>query len=204
MGRAPMDVRPVTLEGSVVRLEPLSPDHLAGLCEVGLDPSIWRWMREAITTCDGLRTWLDAALETDRNGTTLSFATVERASGRPVGSSRFLNIDRADRHLEIGYTWVAPPWQRTAVNREAKLLMVGHAIDTLGAHRVEFKTDLLNVKSRAALAGIGAVEEGTFRRHMVVQEGRLRHSTYFSIVDTEWPVTKAALEASIASVTRPR
>ncbi|MBA2255571.1 MAG: GNAT family N-acetyltransferase [Chloroflexi bacterium] len=189
-----MDIRPVTLEGRVVRLEPMSIDHLDALCEVGLDERVWRWMRDLVTTRAAMRTFVEAALQTDRAGSTLTFVTVERSSGRAVGSSRFLNIDRLDRHLEIGFTWIAPPWQRTAVNSEQKLLMVGHAIERLGCHRVEFKTDSLNHPSRNALAGIGATEEGTFRRHMVVQQGRLRHSTYYSIVDTEWPAVKARLE----------
>jgi len=146
-----------------------------------------------------MRRFVEAALSTDGAGSTLTFVTVERSSGRAVGSSRYLNIDPLDRHLEIGYTWVAPPWQRSAVNSEAKLLMVGHAIERLGCHRVEFKTDSLNRASRTALSGIGATEEGTFRRHMVVQQGRLRHSTYFSIVDTEWPMVRARLDARLAS-----
>jgi RimJ/RimL family protein N-acetyltransferase len=199
-----MDPRRVTLEGATVRLEPLAAEHLDGLAEIGLDASIWRWMQTLITERDQLRGWIGEALATDDAGSTVSFATIERSTGRAVGSSRYLNIERQHRRLEIGYTWVAPAWQRTSVNREAKLLMVGHAIETLGAHRVEFKTDALNVASRAALAGIGAVEEGTFRRHMVVQGGRLRDSAYFSIVDTEWPETKAALQAKLEVVRTPR
>ena len=127
----------------------------------------------------------------------MPFATVERNSKKIVGSTRFMNIDAMNRHVEIGSTWIAPPWQRTAVNTEAKYLMLRHAFETWKCMRVEFKTDLMNERSRRAILRLGAKEEGTFRKHMVTWSGRIRDSVYFSIIDTEWPEVKARLEAKL-------
>jgi RimJ/RimL family protein N-acetyltransferase len=195
-------LEPVTLEGSVVRLEPLAPDHLAGLTEVGLEPSIWRWMPILPHTPADLRGWLEAALAARATRRELPFAQVERSTDRPVGSTRLLNIEPAHRRLEIGWTWLAPAWQRSAINSEAKLLLMGHAFDTLGALRVEFKTDERNEPSRRALAAIGAVEEGTLRRHMLVQGGDRRDSVYFSVIAEEWPHVRRRLEARVARLAR--
>jgi RimJ/RimL family protein N-acetyltransferase len=189
-----MNVRPVTLEGRHVRLEPLSLDHHADLCEVGLDEELWRWIPAQVRTAADMRTYIEIALRAQAEGSALPFATVERASGRAIGSTRFANIDRGHRRLEIGWTWIGRPWQRTAVNTEAKYLMLGHAFETLGAMRVELKTDSLNERSRRAILRLGAVEEGTFRKHMLTETGRIRHSVYFSIIDEEWPGVKARLE----------
>ncbi len=191
-------VEPVVLEGSFVRLEPLSLDHLPGLTSVGLDADIWRWMPVAIQTPGDMRTYVDAALAGLDSGREMPFATIEMDSGRVIGGTRYLNIEPAHRRLEIGYTWLAPAWQRTAANTEQKLLMIGHAFNDLGALRVEFKTDSLNEKSRTALLGIGATEEGTMRNHMITQGGRRRHSVYFSIVEEDWPHVRQHLEARLA------
>lgn len=188
---------PATLEGEWVRLEPLSPSHLRGLIEVGLEPALWRWTLTAIEDQDGMREYVETALAAARRGAELPFATIERASGRVVGSTRYLALEPAYRRLEIGYTWVAPAWQRTAINSEAKLLMMGHAFEALGCNRVEFKTDSLNEQSRRALLGIGAVEEGTFRNHMVSQGGRLRHTVYYSVIAEEWPSVREGLVARL-------
>ena len=191
-------VEPITLEGRFVRLEPLSEAHFEGLIEVGVDATLWRWTLSAIATADELRSYLNAALAAATAGREVPFATVERASGRPIGSTRYLSIDDQHRRLEIGYTWVASAWQRSAVNTEAKLLMLRHAFERLGARRVEFKTDSLNEQSRRALRGIGATEEGTLRNHMISQGGRARHSVYFSVIADEWPRVRDALEARLA------
>jgi len=191
-------IEPVTLEGRLIRLEPLSLDHVAGLAEVGLDPAIWRWTIARPTTVDELRAWAEAAIAGRDAGNELPFATIDRATGRPIGSSRYLNIVLEHHRIEIGWTWVAPAWQRTGVNREAKLLMLAHAFDTLACRRVEFKTDSLNEPSRTALLGIGAQFEGIFRNHMVMPEGRMRHSAYYSVIDEEWPAVRAGLERSLA------
>jgi RimJ/RimL family protein N-acetyltransferase len=190
-------LEPVTLEGSIVRLEPLSLDHVPALAEVALDPGIWRWTLARPTTEADLREWAEAAIAGREAGTELPFATIDRASGRPIGSSRYMNIVLEHRRLEIGWTWVAKAFQRTGANREAKLLMLRHAFDTLGCRRVEFKTDALNEPSRTALLGIGARFEGIFRNHMVMPDGRMRDSAYYSVIDSEWPDVRAALEARL-------
>ena len=190
-------VRPVVLEGERIRLEPLSRAHLDGLAEVAFDDALWRWTLARPTDVAALRTWLETALANADAGTELPFATVDLASGRPIGSSRFLSIVPEHRRLEIGWTWVAAPWQRSGANREAKLLQLTHAFEVLDANRVEFKTDSLNEKSRAALLGIGATYEGIFRNHMVMPDGRLRHSAYFSVTRDDWPGVKRDLLRSL-------
>jgi len=191
-------VEPVVLEGRRVRLEPLALDHVPRLAEVALDPAIWQWTIARPTDEAGLREWAETALAGRVAGNELPFATIDLATGRPIGSSRYMNIVLEHRRLEIGWTWVAPGWQRTGANREAKLLMLGHAFDTLGCRRVEFKTDSLNEPSRTALLGIGATFEGIFRNHMVMPGGRMRHSVYYSVIDEEWPAVRAGLERSLA------
>lgn len=200
-----MKIEPVTLEGMYARLAPLALAHHAHLCEVGLDDSIWRWNpRAAVRTTDDMRVYIESALRQEASGASLPFATIERESGHAIGSTRFADIDVEHRRVEIGYTWIAPPWQRTPINTEAKYLMLRHAFETLGCIRVELKTDSLNERSRNAILRIGAKEEGTFRNHMVTHSGRLRHSVYFSVIDSEWPATKAALEAKLARPYSPR
>jgi RimJ/RimL family protein N-acetyltransferase len=191
-------VAPVTLVGRIVRLEPLSLDHVAGLAEVGLDPVIWRWTIARPTTEADLRAWAEAALANRAAGTELPFVTIEAATGRPIGSTRYMNIVLEHHRLEIGWTWVAPPWQRGGANREAKLLQLRHAFEVLGCRRVEFKTDSRNEASRNALLGIGAQFEGIFRNHMVMPEGPMRHSAWYSVIDEEWPGVRERLEASLA------
>jgi RimJ/RimL family protein N-acetyltransferase len=194
----PSRVDPVTLTGSVIRLEPLGLEHLDSLAEVGLDPALWRWIGFPVRTKDDLRRYIEDALRDREAGRAMPFATIHRASGRPIGSTRFGNIDLFNRRVEIGWTWVAPAWQRTAANTEAKLLMLEHAFGHLGCNRVEFKTDSLNTQSRQALLGIGATEEGTLRNHMVTESGRLRHSVYFSVIASEWPMVRSRLEERLA------
>ena len=190
-----MNVQPVTLEGGHVRLEPLSLDHHADLCAAGLDEELWRWIPARVRTPEDMRAYIEIALRAQQEGSALPFATVERGSGYAIGSTRFGNIDRGNRRLEIGWTWIGRRWQRTAVNTEAKYLMLRHAFETLGAMRVELKTDSLNERSRRAILRLGAVEEGTFRKHMTTESGRVRHTVYFSIIDEEWQGVKARLEA---------
>jgi RimJ/RimL family protein N-acetyltransferase len=125
---------------------------------------------------------------------------VERSSGRVIGSTRFMNIDRVNRRVEIGSTWIAPAWQRTAVNTEAKYLMLKHAFEVWGCVRVELKTDALNQQSRDAILRLGAKEEGTLRKHLLTWTGRIRDSVYFSILDTEWPEVKARLDKKLAKI----
>lgn len=191
-------IEPVTLTGRLARLEPLGPDHVPGLAEVALDPAIWEWMFVRPASAADVQAWAEAALAAREAGTEMPFATVDVATGRPVGSTRFMNIALEHRRVEIGWTWLAPGWQRTGINREAKLLLLGHAFEVLGCRRVEFKTDARNERSREALLGIGATFEGIFRNHMVLPDGRMRDSAWYSVIDAEWPAVRAALEASLA------
>jgi RimJ/RimL family protein N-acetyltransferase len=192
-----MRIEPVRLTGQYVALEPLSRSHLGPLC-AALDAKLLQWFTKPPTTDVEMAEFIEEALHAQDAGTALPFATLDRASGKVVGSTRFANIDRANRHLEIGWTWIARPWQRSAINTEAKLLMLTHAFEALGAIRVEFKTDSLNRQSRAALARLGATEEGIFRNHMITASGRVRHSVWFSIVDSEWIKVKRRLEERLA------
>lgn len=188
-----MDLAPVVLEGDVVRLEPLRLDHAEALSAVGLDPSLWALTTIRVDTAADMRAYIEDALTEQRAGVSLPFATVHRATGRVIGSTRFGNITPAHRRVEIGWTWIAPAWQRTAVNTEAKLLMLTHAFDTLGCRRVELKTSALNLRSRNAMLRIGATEEGTLRQHMINSDGSNRDSVYFSVLDSEWPLVQARL-----------
>lgn len=189
------DVGP--LQGDAVVLEPLTAEHYARLGPVALDPELWRWSVSPMDTPADLAEYLDTALEEREQGSAFPYVIVERASGQPVGSSRYANMDASHRRLEIGWTWVGRSWQRTRVNTEAKYLLLRNAFERLQCVRVEFKADALNVKSRAALERIGAVEEGTLRRHMITASGRHRDSVYYSILDIEWPGVKQALEARL-------
>ncbi|HET6200686.1 MAG: GNAT family protein [Candidatus Acidiferrales bacterium] len=194
-----MIVTPVTLEGKHIQLEPLLCAHHAALAEIGLDEDLWRWIPVPVRTPEEMSAYIDAALAEQARGISLPFTIIERASGKTIGTTRYANIERTHRRVEIGWTWVAKPWQRTAVNTEAKYLLLRHAFETLGCIRVELKTDSLNEKSRAAILRIGASQEGIFRNHMITASGRIRHTVYFSIVDSEWPAVKARLEQRLKS-----
>ena len=198
MKRESLIVEPITLEGRYVRLEPLTLDHHPQLCQVSSDEDIWRWTVASARTPEEMRSFIETALQWQAEGTALPFATIEKASGRAVGSTRFMNIDAANRRVEIGGTWLGRNWQRTPINTEAKYLMLRHAFETLGCIRVELKTDALNQRSRNAILRIGAKEEGTFRNHMIMSDGRIRDSVYFSIIDVEWLEVKARLEGKLA------
>ena len=188
-----MDINPITLEGKHVRLEPLSHDHHQALCEVGLDPELWKITMTLILTPEDMSNYIETALKWQQEGTALPFVIIEKASNKAVGSTRFGNIDKANRRMEIGWTWIARPWQQTAINTETKYLLLTHAFEALRCMRVEFKTDVINERSRNALLRIGAKEEGIFRNHMITPTGRIRNSVYFSIIDSEWPDVKQKL-----------
>ena len=193
-----MQLQPVTLEGQPVRLEPLTLEHAEALWLVGTDAEIWRWMPYTVQSEDDMRQYIRTALARQQAGTGLGFINILKERHQPVGATTYLNAEAANRRLEIGSTWISPAWQRSVVNTEAKYLQLCHAFEVLGCIRVEFKTDALNVKSRRAIARLGATEEGTFRNHMVMPDGRKRHSVYFSIIDSEWPTIKAHLEGLLA------
>lgn len=190
---------PVTLEGSVIRLEPMRHEHGSIFWKAarGAHEEIFRWYPWPMGTEEDLARYVERVLAEQEKGISLGFATVLRESGEVVGSTRFMNIDAANRRVEIGSTWIVPAWQRTAVNSEAKYLMLRHAFESWECLRVELKTDALNQQSRAAILRLGAKEEGTFRKHVVTASGRVRDSVYFSIVDTEWPEVKSRLERQL-------
>lgn len=192
------DVGQLTLQGSFVQLLPLSMDHLDALCEVGLDPGIWRWTPTRVRTRDDMRAFMEQTLEAARANTAVPFTTTLRDSARPIGMTRFMSIALEHRRVEIGGTWIAPAWQRTRVNTEAKYLMLRHAFEAWQCMRVEFKTNALNTQSRAAILRLGAHEEGTLRKHSLNDDGSVRDSVYFSILDEEWPAVKQRLEARLA------
>lgn len=190
-------VLPVTLEGSVVRLEPIRREHAELFWEAAKNDleEVFRWIPYSMKTPEDFRRVIDKAFAEQERGESVVFATVERSSGRVIGSTRFMNIDRINRRVEIGSTWIAPAWQRTGVNTEAKYLMLRHAFEVWNCIRVELKTDGLNQKSRKAILRIGAKEEGTLRRHLLTWSGRVRDTVYFSILDNEWDEVKTRLEA---------
>jgi RimJ/RimL family protein N-acetyltransferase len=193
-------VIPVTLEGSVIRLEPIRREHTELFWEAAKDAldNIFQWIPYRMKTEEDFELLLEKALYEQDRGESVVFATVERKSGQVIGSTRFMNIDRNNRRVEIGSTWIAPAWQRTAVNTEAKYLMLRHAFEVWQCMRVELKTDALNQRSRNAILRIGAKEEGTLRKHLITWTGRVRDTVYFSILDTEWPEVRARVEAMLA------
>ena len=166
-----MILSPVILEGRHVRLEPLAQAHHSALCAIGLDPELWEFIPYRVTTPEDMAGYIQTAQDHRAAGSELPFATVHAPSGQIIGSTRYMNIDRANRRVEIGATWITAPWRRTAVNTEAKYLMLRHAFETLGC---------------------------TLRQHMVMWSGRLRDSVYFSVLDSEWPGVKRDLEQKLA------
>lgn len=189
-----MGLEPVILEGPRIRLEPMQRDHLDALCDVGLDPELWKTTTIRVSSREDMSAYLAHATALQNEGTGLAFVIIDKALQRVVGSTRYANFDSSHRRLEIGWTWVGRRWQRTHVNTDTKYLLLRHAFEQLACQRVEFKTDALNLRSRRALLRIGATEEGILRKHMIVAGGRLRDSVYFSILDTEWPEVRQRLE----------
>jgi RimJ/RimL family protein N-acetyltransferase len=194
-----MLVEPVTLEGTVVRIEPLAPTHLDDLFEAAQDDAIWAYMpTNPSASRDAMAAWIEDALAARESGAQLPFAIVARSSGRAVGSTRYLTITPRDRSLEIGWTWLGREARRTAVNTECKYLLLQHAFERLGALRVQIKTDSRNLTSQRAIERIGAVREGVLRKHMLVQHGYQRDTVMYSIVDDEWPAVEARLRERLA------
>jgi RimJ/RimL family protein N-acetyltransferase len=195
-----MDIKPVLLKGRWVRLEPLAEAHIPQLAIAGRDEAIWQFMRYGhITTEPGMRAWVMELLDAQAQGTDLPFAVIHLERQVAIGSTRYLEIRQPHRALEIGGTWYALDYQRTAVNTECKYLLLRHAFEALGCRRVQFKTDLRNERSQRAIERIGAVREGVLRNHMILLDGTIRHSVYYSIIDSEWPDVKARLEEKMGS-----
>jgi N-acetyltransferase len=188
-------IEPVTLSGAHVVLEPAAERHFPDLLAAGQDDVVWAWMPWARP---GSEADVAAMIESQR-GIAHVFAQVAAASGRAVGFTTYRDIDDQHRTLEIGGTWIGRPWWRTAINTEAKLLLIGHAFETLGANRVALKTDIRNERSQAAIARLGAVREGVLRHQYVRRDGSLRDTVIYSIVPQEWPAVKAKLQARLAA-----
>lgn len=194
-----MKLESVMLEGEFVRLAPLQINHLNALYQAGSDETIWEWTTNFIKSFEDMKTYVETALDEQARKIALPFVTIEKSSGKIVGSTRFGNIDGKNRKTEIGWTWINPQWQRTAINTEAKLLMLTHAFEVWNCLRVELKTDVLNEKSRKAILRLGAKEEGILRRHLITDTGRFRDTVYFSIIDSEWQTVKANLNGKLRS-----
>jgi N-acetyltransferase len=194
-----MDPTPLVLAGSVVRIEPLAERHAPDLLAAADDPNIWTYLPAYQPKSLGdMQAWISDALSCAAGGEQIPFAIVMLTNERAVGSTRFLEIRRDARALEIGWTWLATPVQRSAVNTECKLLLLRHAFEALGALRVQFKTDRRNLRSQRAIERLGAVKEGTLRKHRINHDGFVRDSVYYSIVDDEWPTVKARLLQRLA------
>ena len=192
-------ISPFSLEGKYVRLEPLRPEHAPMLWEIAkADLSdLFQWIPYKLESLEDFQAFNRQVLDEQARGVSVPFATFERRSNQIVGTTRYMNMDLANRKVEIGSTWIAPRWQRTTVNTEAKYLMLRHAFEVWNCLRVELKTDALNQRSRRAILRLGAKEEGTLRKHMLAYDGRQRDSVYFSILDSEWPEVKTRLESNL-------
>lgn len=192
-----ISIKPITLEGKRVRLEPMHRDHLEGLTRAGAFEELWKWTRTYAHTPESMKVYVDEALTDAAKGQALPFATIDKTTSQVIGSTRFANFDVANRHVEIGWTWITPEFQRTYVNSEAKYLMLCHAFDVWECARVELKTDVLNAQSRKAMLRMGASEEGALRKHVLAYNNRWRDTIYYSVLDTEWPEVKARLKGFI-------
>ncbi len=189
-----LNIHPVTLTGEIVRLAPLDLNYVPDLAEAGKDESIWEYMRYgAVTSEEKMRHFVSALLAMQERGTDLPFVVIHLESQKAVGMTRYMNIEPANRALEIGGTWYSPEFQRTGVNTECKFLLLQHAFEVLDCVRVQIKTDLRNERSQRAIERIGAVREGVLRNHMILPDGTLRSSVYYSILAGEWPGVKKRL-----------
>ncbi len=190
-----MRIEPVTLSGKVVRLEPLSESHVPDLAKVGLQEKIWHFMRyDKVETIEQMSAWVKDMLDMQSAGTDLPFAVIYLATGRAIGSTRYLEIDHGNRSVEIGGTWYGLDYQGTLVNTDCKYLLIKHAFEQLGCVRVWLKTDLRNLRSQHAIEKLGAVKEGVLRNHMILPDGYIRDSVIYSILPKEWPALKLKLE----------
>jgi RimJ/RimL family protein N-acetyltransferase len=192
------------LEGQIVVLEPLEARHEEGLFAAAQHPEIWRWLAPIGDSREFFAAWLSASLAESEAGREGVFVTIDRASGKPIGSTRYLNLREAHRGVEIGWTWLSPTMWRTGANVEAKLLLLEHAFERLRCMRVEFKTDARNERSRAAIEALPARFEGVLRKHMLMPGVGVRDSAYYSVIEEEWPQVRANLERRLGAGSRSR
>ena len=189
------------LQGEIVRLEPLSRRHEGGLFRAAQDARIWRWLQYGTAqNREEFGRWIEDAVSRSEDGTEGAFAILDARTGEPIGSTRYLALRPGHRGLEIGWTWLASARWGTGANVEAKLLMLGHAFGNLGCMRVELKTDRRNERSRNAIAALPAKFEGIFRKHMLLPDGGVRDSAYYSITDDEWPDVEGNLRRRLESI----
>lgn len=194
-----MKLSPITLAGRHVQLEPLGPSHHAAMERLGAEAEVWRWMTfPHADPRESVRAWCTTLGAMHERGEAVAFAIVDTARGEAVGGTVLFDYSEAHKRVEIGYTWLARSAWRTAINTEAKYLLLRHAFEVLGLNRVQLKTDARNVRSQAAIARLGAVREGVWRSHMVLADGFVRDSVVFSIVSSEWPAVKRGLENRMA------
>jgi RimJ/RimL family protein N-acetyltransferase len=194
-----MKLAPITLAGRHVRLEPLAPAHFEALARHGADAEVWRWMPSfRPDPRESVRVWGETVTALQERGELAAFAVIDLGRGEAVGGTTLFDYSEPHRRLEIGYTWLAKPTWRTAINTECKYLLLRHAFETLAVNRVQLKTDARNLRSQAAIARLGAVREGVLRAHMVMPDGWVRDSVMFSLIAAEWPAAKARLEGFLA------
>lgn len=198
---APTDLR-ARLSGTLVTVEPLAPEHLDGLDAIATDAEMFRWIGVDISHRSALEQWLGLALENAERGLEVPLTVRSASSGEIVGTTRFLGLQLDHLVAEIGWTWYSRAVWGSGVNAETKLLLLGHAFETVGLRRVEFKTDSRNERSRGALTKLGAQYEGTFRKHRVLPGGEIRHSAYYSVIDDEWPAVRAGLQQRLSGGAR--
>ncbi len=192
--------------GEMVVVEPLAAEHEAGLLAAGRDPEVWPYLTSfpfAAESAERFHRWMQEALSASASGTEGAFAIRDRATGTPIGSTRYMALRPEHRGLEIGWTWLGRPWWRTGANVETKLLLLGRAFEKLGCERVELKTDERNARSRAALEALPAQFEGIHRRHMRIQDG-WRDTAWYSVIAPEWPDVRAALRERLRATRRRR
>lgn len=192
-----MEIEPVTLVGTDIRLEPLKMAHVQALFEAARHPEIWTYMNTQMNNVEDMAAWVEDALTNQAKGIDLPFVVFNKKTEEILGSTRFLDISIQNKGLEIGSTWYTPRVWRTSVNTEAKYLLLKHCFETLKTIRVQFKTHHLNVASQNAIERIGGVKEGVLRNHRIQKDGTLRHSVYFSILDSEWETVKERFETTL-------
>lgn len=185
------------LQGSHVRMVPLEPAHAPDLFRAGKDPELWRYVPFMVATPEDMDQYVRMALRDRENGDSFPFTILAAGSGKVLGSTRFYSMSRPNRNLEIGYTWLDPSVWKTPVNSEAKLLLLSHAFDSLGCLRVALRTDERNLRSQRAMERFGAVREGLFRKHLVLPDGYIRNTVYYSVTDEDWPRVREFLRASL-------
>lgn len=186
-------IGPVVLEGNHVRLEPLRHNHAEGLLKAGQANEIWDWMPAKLTTAEAVKKFIDAAQQAESAGQEYVFTVMMKPDNRIVGSTRYMDVQAAHMGVEVGWTWYSPDIWGTAVNPEAKFLLLSHAFEKWHARRLQLKTDDKNIRSQAAIKKLGAKYEGILRNHRIRPDGTMRHTVMFSIIDSEWPEVKAGL-----------